>query len=75
MLAAAHDPAQQSALSAAVKTMYNQSDTQWEGLWVILEAGQVTAALWVQRLPMNMAQLWLPKAGLPQKRQIPHLYC
>lgn len=70
-LAAAHDPAQQSALSAAVKAMYHQPDTQWEGLWVTLEAGQVTAALWVQRLPMNMAQLWLPKAGLPQKAADP----
>ncbi|OWV31664.1 GNAT family N-acetyltransferase [Halomonas campaniensis] len=70
-LAAAYDPTQQSALSAAVKAMYHQSDTQWEGLWVTLEAGQVTAAIWVQRLPMNMAQLWLPKAGLPQKVAAP----
>ncbi|MBT2775144.1 GNAT family N-acetyltransferase [Halomonas sp. ISL-60] len=65
-LAAAHNPKLQAALSAAVKAMYNQPDAEWEGLWVTLEAGQLTAAIWVQRLPMNMAQLWLPKTGLPK---------
>nr|WP_298964741.1 GNAT family N-acetyltransferase [uncultured Halomonas sp.] len=60
-LAAAHDPEQQAALSSAVKAMYNQPDTRWEGLWISLEAGQVTGAIWVQPLPMEMAQLWLPK--------------
>lgn len=59
-LAAAHDPKLQAALSAAVKAMYNQPDVQWEGLWVTFEAGQLTAAIWVQPLPTNMAQLWLP---------------
>tara|TARA_R110002020_G_scaffold32951_4_gene100815 strand:- start:30 stop:932 length:903 start_codon:yes stop_codon:yes gene_type:complete len=60
-LAAAHDSKLQAALSAAIKAMYHQPDTQWGGLWVTLEAGQLTAALWIQLLPMNMAQLWLPK--------------
>lgn len=61
-LAAAHDPAQQAALSAAIKAMYHQPEDHWGGLWITLEAGQLTGAIWVQRLPMNMAQLWLPKA-------------
>ncbi|WGI25430.1 GNAT family N-acetyltransferase [Halomonas alkaliantarctica] len=60
-LAAAYDPAQQAALSAAVKAMYNQPDAQWDGLWITIEAGQLVSAIWVQPLPMNMAQLWLPK--------------
>lgn len=61
-LAAAHDPAQQAALSAAIKAMYHQPEDHWDGLWITLETGQLTGAIWVQRLPMNMAQLWLPKA-------------
>ena len=48
-LAAAHDSEQQTALIGAVKAMYDQPDEQW-------------GAIWVQPLPMNMAQLWLPKA-------------
>ncbi len=62
-LAAAHDPEQQAALSGAVKAMFNQPDTRWEGLWISLEGEQVTGSIWVQPLPMDMAQLWLPKAG------------
>nr|WP_298055948.1 GNAT family N-acetyltransferase [uncultured Halomonas sp.] len=65
-LAAAHDPAQQAALSAAIKAMYHQPEDHWDGLWITLEAGQLTGAIWVQRLPMNMAQLWLPSTGLPK---------
>ncbi|MGQ7262889.1 GNAT family N-acetyltransferase [Vreelandella sp. V005] len=61
-LAAAHDPALQSALSGAVKAMMNAPDQAWEGLWVSDTAGQLTGAIWVQPLPMNMAQLWLPNA-------------
>jgi mycothiol synthase len=61
-LAAAHDPERQAALSEAVKTMYQLPDALWEGLWICLEAGRMTGAIWVQPLPMNMAQLWLPKA-------------
>ncbi|MEH6640192.1 hypothetical protein [Vreelandella glaciei] len=61
-LAAAHDSKQQTALSGAVKAMYDQPDEQWGGLWISLDAGQLTGAIWVQPLPMNMAQLWLPKA-------------
>lgn len=60
-LAAAHDPALQAALSSALKAMQHQPDMQWEGLWIRQEAGRLTGAIWVQRLPMNMAQLWLPK--------------
>lgn len=62
-LAAAYDPAQQAALSAAVKAMYNQPDERWAGLWVTFEAERLTGAIWVQTLPSNMAQLWLPKAA------------
>jgi GNAT superfamily N-acetyltransferase len=59
-LAATHDPQGQSALSAALKTMINASDEEWQGLWVHYAAGRLTGAVWVQCLPMNMAQLWLP---------------
>mgnify|MGYP003660300420 CR=1 FL=1 len=52
-LAAAHDPEQQAALSAAVKAMYNQPDVQWDGLWITIEAGQLVSAIWVQPLPMG----------------------
>lgn len=62
-LAAAHDPALQSALSGALKTMANASEEAWEGLWVSYTAGRLTGAIWVQPLPMNMAQLWLPRTG------------
>jgi len=62
-LAAAHDPALQSALSGAVKAMANAPDQAWEGLRVIKTAGQLTGAIWVQPLPMNMAQLWLPNVA------------
>ncbi|CAM0554503.1 Mycothiol acetyltransferase [Vreelandella titanicae] len=68
-LAAAHDPEQQAALSAAVKAMYNQPDVQWDGLWITIEAGQLVSAIWVQPLPMNMAQLWLPKP-LPSEQGV-----
>lgn len=71
-LAAAHDPKQQSALSRAVKAMYDQPDDQWGGLWISLEAGQLTGAIWVQPLPMNMAQLWLPKAEGAHARALLH---
>ncbi len=60
-LAAAHVPEQHAALSAAIKRMYHQPDALWEGLWVSVEAERVTNAIWVQPLPMGMAQLWLPK--------------
>jgi GNAT superfamily N-acetyltransferase len=72
-LGAAHDPALQAALSAAVKAMYNQPDAQWEGLWISLEAGRLTGAIWVQPLPMNMAQLWLPRTrGSPRTQELPN---
>ncbi|HSP32093.1 MAG TPA: GNAT family N-acetyltransferase, partial [Halomonas sp.] len=32
------------------------------------ENGRLTGAIWVQRLPMSMAQLWLPKTGLPEAK-------
>lgn len=59
-LSAAHDPECQAALSTALKTMSNAPEAAWNGLWVSYKAGQITGAVWVQRLPMNMAQLWLP---------------
>ena len=61
-LAAAHDSEQQTALSEAVKAMYDLPDEQWGGLWISLDAGRLTGAIWVQPLPMNMAHLWLHKA-------------
>ena len=66
-LAAAHDPEQQAALSAGIKAMYNQPDAQWDGLWITIEAGQLVSAIWVQPLPLNMAQLWLP---LPSEQDV-----
>ena len=62
-LAAAHDPALQSVLSGAVKAMANAPDQAWEGLRVINTAGQLAGAIWVQPLPMSMAQLWLPNVA------------
>jgi len=59
-LAAAHDPALQSALSSALKAMANAPEEAWQGLWISYTAGQLTGAIWVQCLPMKMAQLWLP---------------
>lgn len=59
-LAAAHDSALQSSLSSALKTMSNASEEAWEGLWVSYTAGRLSGAIWVQCLPRQMAQLWLP---------------
>lgn len=63
-LAAAHDPALQPTLNSALKTMANAPESQWEGLWVGYESGKLIGAVWVQLLPMNMAQLWLPLSTL-----------
>lgn len=46
--------------------MANASDEEWQGLWVTQQAGLLTGAIWVQRLPMKFAQLWLPKAEAPK---------
>lgn len=71
-LAAAHDPALQSALSSALKAMANAPEEAWQGLWVSYTAGRLTGAIWVQPLPMNMAQLWLPKMqGLYKPQGLP----
>lgn len=59
-LAAAHDPALQPSLNSALETMANAPERQWEGLWVGHASGKLIGAVWVQPLPMNMAQLWLP---------------
>lgn len=56
----------QQALSTALKSMAGASDDAWQGLWVTQQAGQLTGAIWVQRLPMKLAQLWLPKAEGPK---------
>ncbi|HDZ46439.1 hypothetical protein LCGC14_0087450 [marine sediment metagenome] len=63
-LAAAHDPEFQAVLSIALKKMSNAPEAAWDGLWVSYKAGQIMGAVWVQRLPMNMAQLWLPLPGV-----------
>lgn len=44
--------------------MSNAPEADWDGLWVSYKAGQIMGAVWVQRLPMNMAQLWLPLPGV-----------
>ncbi|GEN28512.1 hypothetical protein HVA01_21580 [Halovibrio variabilis] len=46
--------------------MADATDDAWQGLWVTQQAGQLTGAIWVQRLPMKFAQLWLPKAEGPK---------
>ncbi|CEP38258.1 MULTISPECIES: GNAT family N-acetyltransferase [unclassified Halomonas] len=63
-LAAAHDPEQQAALSTALKSMSTASDEEWQGLLVNYQEGQIKGAIWVQPLPENMAQLWLPLPGV-----------
>lgn len=63
-LAAAHNPEQQAALSAALKSMSTTSDEEWQGLLVNYQEGQIQGAVWVQCLPGNMAQLWLPFTGV-----------
>lgn len=60
-LDATHDPLMQQALSSALKAMKNGSDENWQGLWIIQHAGRIKSAIWVQPLPMHMAQLWLPR--------------
>lgn len=63
-LAAAHDPAQHAALSTALKRTSTTSDEEWQGLLVNYQQAQITGAIWIQRLPGNMAQLWLPFSGV-----------
>lgn len=60
-LDATHDPLMQQALSSALKSIQNGSDENWQGLWILQHAGRVKSAIWVQLLPMHMAQLWLPR--------------
>nr|WP_290829973.1 GNAT family N-acetyltransferase [Halomonas sp.] len=60
-LAAAHEPALQPMLSTALKGMTDASDEQWQGLLVSYQNAQLNGAIWVQRLPGNMARLWLPR--------------
>jgi ribosomal protein S18 acetylase RimI-like enzyme len=52
--------------------MMNAPDQAWEGLWISDTAGQLTGAIWVQPLPMNMAQLWLPNAVGAHARALLH---
>ncbi|MDR5874349.1 GNAT family N-acetyltransferase [Vreelandella gomseomensis] len=61
-LAAAHDPAQQTALGAAINAMTDQPNAQWDGLLIGRAGTRLVGAIWVQALPLNMAQLWLPDA-------------
>lgn len=59
-LAAAHDSTLQPALNSALKGMANAHDEQWQGLWVSYQDARINGAVWIQRFPGNMAQLWLP---------------
>ncbi len=68
-LDAAHNPELQVTLSGAVKAMYNQPEARWEGLWVSVEAGRLTGAIWVQPLASGMAQLWLPRTRVQATTQ------
>ncbi|QPL46209.1 GNAT family N-acetyltransferase [Halomonas sp. A40-4] len=50
----------QKALTEALKSMTKAPETAWQSLWISLERGHINGVVWVQRLPQNMAQLWLP---------------
>ncbi|MCZ0927600.1 GNAT family N-acetyltransferase [Vreelandella janggokensis] len=50
----------QKALTEALKSMTKAPETAWQSLWISLERGRINGVVWVQRLPQNMAQLWLP---------------
>lgn len=50
----------QKALTEALKPMLKEPETAWQSLWVSLDRGRINGVVWVQRLPQNMAQLWLP---------------
>ncbi|MEG3079040.1 GNAT family N-acetyltransferase [Halomonas sp. 5021] len=52
----------QKALTEALKPMLKEPETAWQSLWVSLDRGRINGVVWVQRLPQNMAQLWLPNA-------------
>ncbi|MEC4765740.1 hypothetical protein LPL18_000040 [Halomonas sp. CUBES01] len=50
-LAAAHDPAQQTALGAAINAMTDQPNAQWDGLLIGRAGTRLVGAIWVQALP------------------------
>ncbi|KPQ27198.1 MULTISPECIES: GNAT family N-acetyltransferase [unclassified Halomonas] len=59
-LAKAQSPDGQKALTKALKPMLGGPETAWQSLWVSQVDGHINGVIWVQRLPLNMAQLWLP---------------
>jgi ribosomal protein S18 acetylase RimI-like enzyme len=61
-LAGAHYAAGRRELAQAVDAHLEAPDHSWDGLWVAMHGDTLKAALWVQPLPGNMAQLWQPHA-------------
>lgn len=59
-LAGAQHPAGRRELALAIDTHLDAPDHEWRGLWVAMHGDTLKAALWVQPLPGNMAQLWQP---------------
>lgn len=57
-LAAASHTAGRRELAQAIDAHLEAPDHDWDGLRVVLQDGELEAALWVQPLPGNMAQLW-----------------
>lgn len=61
-LAAAGHGAGRAELAQAVADHQKTPDHGWDGLLVALRGQTLKAALWVQPLPGNTAQLWPPRA-------------
>ncbi|MDN6179880.1 MAG: hypothetical protein L0I84_02570 [Halomonas subglaciescola] len=61
-LAGAQYPAGRHELAQAVDAHLEAPEHSWDGLWVAMHGDTLKAALWVQALPGNMAQLWRPHA-------------
>lgn len=61
-LAGAQYTAGRRELAQAVDAHLEAPDHDWDGLWVAMHGDTLKAALWVQPLPGNMAQLWQPHA-------------
>ncbi|MGO1626642.1 MAG: GNAT family N-acetyltransferase [Halomonadaceae bacterium] len=61
-LAGAQYPAGRQELAQAVDAHLATPEHDWDGLWVAMHGDTLQAALWVQPLPGNMAQLWQPHA-------------
>lgn len=61
-LAGAQYEAGRRELAQAVDAHLEQPGHDWDGLLVAMHGDTLKAALWVQPLPGNMAQLWQPHA-------------